>query len=291
MEKSTVGKRRRGAALLLLLPAIAVLLLLSPGTSPAREGKTIWQSRDQFVAIEKQDGEGTAANDHPAKLSAEQLRSMLESMEITETGKNKVLPVFNEPEREILVEMLREGLSLAGPKEDVTFAVIGQFPTLFGLARERKVTTGRVFYRGGELNIIFGMVHRDFRDNEDRRLAPFVPGSRTRPAEPGGRISASVGEPGSTMKRGDWIVFSPASIGSSPGTPGESAAPAMKPEPSERRPPVTDTTRKQESKPAKQDKQGRTVEERLMLLNDLRNKKLITEEEYRTKRLEILNEL
>lgn len=292
MGKSAFRKRGKVAPAFLrfFMLAIAGLLIVSPGIVLAGRDKTIWQSRDQFVAIEKQDGEGTAANDHPAKLSAEQIRSMLESMGITETGKNKVLPVFNEPEREILVEMLREGLSLAGPKEDVTFAVIGQYPVLMGLARERKVTTGRVFYRGGELNIIFGMVHRDFRDNEDRRLAPFVPGSRTRPAELGGRISATAGEPGSTMKRGDWIVFSPASIGSSPGTPGESATPAMKPEQAERRPPETDTTRKQESKPAKP-KQGRTVEERLMLLNDLRNKKLITEEEYRTKRLEILNEL
>ena len=73
--------------------------------------------------------------------------------------------------------------------------------------------------------------------------------------------------------------------------PGESATPAMKPEQAERRPPETDTTRKQESKPAEPGKQGRTVEERLMLLNDLKNKKLITDEEYRAKRQEILNEL
>ena len=292
MKNTTVGKWIKGAALLLLLPAIAVLLLLSPGTSLAREGKFLWQSRDQFVAIEKQDGAGTAeANDHPAKLSADRLRSMLASLEITETGKDKPLPVFNEPEREKLVELLREGLSQAGPGEDVTFAVIGQFPALMGLVRERKVTTGRVFYRNGELNIIFGMVHRDFSENEDRRLAPFVPGSRTRPAELGGKISAAAGEPGSTMKREDWIVFSSASIGTSPGMPGESATPAMKPEQAERRPPETDTTRKQESKPAEPGKQGRTVEERLMLLNDLKNKKLITDEEYRAKRQEILNEL
>lgn len=296
METSADRKKGKGAERLiaflpLLMLAIAGLLIVSPCTALAAGGKTIWQSRDQFVAIEKQDGEGATANNHPAKLSADQLRSMLESLETTETGKNKPLPVFNEPEREILVEMLREGLSLAGPKEDVTFAVIGQFPALMGLARERKVTTGRVFYREGELNIIFGMVHQDFKDNEDRRLAPFVPGSRTRSAELGGRISASAEQLYFTMKRGDWLVFSPASIGSSPGMSGESATPAVKPEQAGRRPPETDITRKQESKPVKPDKQGKTVEERLMLLNELRNKKLITEEEYRAKRLEILNEL
>ncbi len=296
METSADRKRRKGAEwltafLLLLMLAIAGLLIVSPCTALAAGGKIIWQSRDQFVAIVKQDGDGTAANDHPGKLSADQLRSMLESLETTETDKNKPLPVFNEPEREILVEMLREGLSQAGPKEDVTFAVIGQFPVLMGLARERKVTTGRVFYRGGELNIIFGMVHRDFKENEDRRLAPFVPGSRTRTAELGGRISASAGQLDITMKRGDWVEFSTASIGSSPSMSGESATPAVKPEQAGRRQSETDTTRKQEIKPAKPDKQGRTVEERLMLLNELRNKQLITEEEYRAKRLEILNEL
>jgi hypothetical protein len=296
MEKSARRKKRMGAEWLpaflrFFMLAIAGLLIVSPGTALAGRDKIIWQSREQFVAIEKQDGAGTAANDHPAKLSSDQLRSMLESPETTDTDKNKPLPVFNEPEREILVEMLRDGLSLAGPKEDVTFAVIGQFPALMGLARERKVTTGRVFYRGGELNIIFGMLHRDFKDNEDRRLVPFVPGSRARPAELGGRISAAANLLDFSMKRGDWIVFSPASIGAAPGMPGESATPAMKPEQAERRPPETDTSRKQESKPVKSDRRVRTVEERLMLLIELRNKKLITEEEYRTKRLEILNEL
>ncbi len=275
MENTMVGNRIKGAARLLLLPAIAVLLLLSPGTSLAREGKFLWQSRDQFVAIEKQDGAGTAeANDHPAKLSADRLRSMLASLGITEPGKDKPLPVFNEPEREKLVELLREGLSQAGPGEDVTFAVIGQFPALMGLVRERKVTTGRVFYRKGELNIIFGMVHRDFSENEDRRLAPFVPGSRTRPAELGGKISASEGAVAFTMKRDDWPVFSAASHAPAPEMSEEGAGPATK----------------QEHEPARADKPA-TVEERLMLLNSLRDKKLITDEEYRTKRQKILDEL
>ena len=42
-------------------------------------------------------------------------------------------------------------------------------------------------------------------------------------------------------------------------------------------------------RPAPAAKKG--IEERLMILNDLRNKKLITDEEYRTKRMDILNDL
>ena len=52
-------------------------------------------------------------------------------------------------------------LSQAGPNEDVTFVVVGQRKAVYGLAKQRKVTTGRVFYREGKLNIIFGKMIDD----------------------------------------------------------------------------------------------------------------------------------
>jgi len=262
------------------------LLLASPRGAVAGGGKFLWQSREQFVAIEKPDGDGAEAiaNDHPAALPADQLRGMLDALKTVEPGKEQPLPVFNEQEREILVEFIREGLSLAGPHEDVTFAVIGQFPTLLGFAKERKVTTGRVFFQRGELNLIFGMVHRDVKDNEDRRLSPFSPGSRSRPADLAGRIEASQ-QHAFIMKRGDWLVFSPAGMDQRTGTP------AKKPAQVEQGLPAAEPSGKERGKPARVEKRGRSVEDRLRLLNELRDKKLITEEEYRVKRLDILNEL
>jgi hypothetical protein len=194
-------------------------------------------------------------------------------LQFIEADKDRPLPLFNESEREILVELLREGLSTAGPQEDVTFAVIGQFPTLFGLAKERKVTTGRVFSAQGKLNIIFGIVHRQVNDKEDRRLVPFTPGSRSRTAKLEGKLSIPDDERAVTMKRADWLTFSPESMPAVPSKPVVS--PRMTDQP-EQATPV---------------KQGKSAGERLKILNELKNEKLITDDEYRSKRLEILNEL
>jgi hypothetical protein len=256
---------------------------------PARDmnARKIWQTRDQYVAIEMQDrqsGGTTPANAHPAAISTDRLRSALASIEVLLPGGDKTVPLFNDPEVKILTEKIREGLALAGPDQDVTFAIVGYYATLAGVFKESKVTTARVFCRDGELNIIFGDVLRDVREQEDRRLNPFLPGSRTAVATLNWTLAARAGGEHFAVKRPDWLTFpltgsaTPLTVpaaredsGSSV-TGGKAAAPAVAPE-----------------KPAPAEK--KSVEERLMLLNELRNKKLITEEEYRAKRLEILNEL
>jgi hypothetical protein len=275
---------------LLLIQLTLVLLLATAGeTQAAGETRYLWQSRDQFVAIQQQDSNGAAvsANDQPAMFSSDQLRAMLNELQFVEAGKEKPLPVFNEPEREILVELLREGLSTAGPQEDVTFAVIGQFPTLFGLAKERKVTTGRVFSAQGKLNIIFGIVHREINDKEDRRLAPFTPGSRSRTAKLEGRLSIPADERAAAMKRADWLTLSPKSMPAVPSKPVVSPLMTDQPEPQ----PPTTNRRDGMNRQATPTKQGKSAGERIKILNELKDEKLITDDEYRSKRLEILNEL
>ncbi len=86
------------------------------------------------------------------------------------------------------------------------------------------------------------------------------------------------------MKRPDWVIFpiaGPMVPMSAPSAPKGVAKPAAE---SKETPPAEPGQKKY---PAA----GKSIEERLMILNDLRNKKLITDEEYRVKRLEILNEL
>ena len=287
MKKSTVEIRPKVTSklstivVLLLLLFTLGLLLTTHGEALAAGGtRYLWQSRDQFVAIQEQDGDDSAvaANDHPATFSSDQLRGMLNGLQFMEAGKDKPLPVFNEPEREILVELLREGLRTAGPREDVTFAVIGQFPTLFGLAKERRVTTGRIFSAEGKLNIIFGIVHREVNDREDRRLAPFTPGSRSRTAKLDGNLFTPADEQTVTMRRADWITISPKSMPAAP------LRPVVSPRPTEPLP----SSPKEQAPPTKQ---GKSAGERLKVLNELRDEKLITEDEYRSKRLEILNDL
>jgi hypothetical protein len=263
-------------------------VLCGCATTRAGEGRVLWQVRDQYVKIEKQDrpaGATVSANSHPADISDERVRSMLESMMVRPERGEQEVPLFNEDELAILGENIHNGLAQANPDEDVTFAIIGHYPSLMGLVRERMVTTGRVFCRDGELNIIFGDMHRSFRENEDRRLQPFLPGSRgAAPAREWRLIAKAGGEP-FVAKRPDWVSFSLAA------PPAVVTAPAAVV-------PATGAGRGTEQKaptavsPAKPATAGKkSPEERLIILNDLHNKKLITDEEYRAKRLEILNEL
>ncbi|HEX2769336.1 MAG TPA: SHOCT domain-containing protein, partial [Geobacteraceae bacterium] len=147
-----------------------------------------------------------------------------------------------------------------------------------------------------------GDVHRALTEimgvPEDRRLNPLLTGSRAGTAgkvegvllpKPGGEIFAKL--------RSDWIAFAvkgsetpytaPAARQDSGAAPGaRTVTPAAVPDTGVAGQDLRPVYRE---KPAPAAKKG--IEERLMILNDLRNKKLITDEEYRTKRMDILNDL
>lgn len=285
MEISVKGLRTRTAwwfmvALLVTGGGIGGCATL---TSQGRDAtvKSIWQAQDQFVAIEKQDrqpGVTVPANAHPADISVDRISSALASIDVRLPGKDKAVSLFNDPELRILSENIHTGLAAAGPDEDVSFAVIGHYPVLLGVLQERRVTTGRVFCRDGRLNIIFGEVLRDVKDSEDRRLYPFIPGSRATAAPLTVVLMEKPGGEPFVVQRQDWLTFSLAAPvvlrpeRESAGMGSKTVAPAVAP-----------------GKPAETGR--KSAEERLIILNDLHNKKLITDEEFRVKRLEILNEL
>jgi hypothetical protein len=306
--------------------------------------KNIWTSGEQFVAIEKQDrqqGVAVKPNQHITEISVERVRIMLESMELRITGNDKAMPLFNEDEIRILSEYIPVGLALSGPDEDVTFAVIGHYVEALGVLKKREVTTGRVFYQDGRINIIFGDVHRELKETmgkpEDRRVFPFLPGSRAGSVgvlegvilpKPGGEVFAK--------NRQDWVAFQLNSGGGdalaqteqepeeekpvvrrntgtlSPAADLESPAPkyaAPQAPPAEQKytppaaaprytpatvaPRYTGSAVRDGRAPAQaaQPAARKSIEERLVILNNLRNKRLITEDEYREKRADILNEL
>jgi hypothetical protein len=313
--------------------------------SQERFVKNIWTTGEQFVAIEKQDrqqGVSVNPNQHITEISVERVRTMLESMEIRPSGKDKNQSLFNEDEIKILSEYIPVGLALAGPDEDVTFAVIGNYVELMGMLKKRAVTTGRVFYQNGRINIIFGDIHRELKETmgvkEDRRLFPFLPGSRagsvgiqdgTILPKPGGEIFAK--------NRQDWVAFqlnsgegqsiaqtdqepetetppvtrgNTGTLSPAPQELASTPAPKYTAPPAEQRytPPATtprytaapqftggsvrdNRTNAQGGYQATQPAAKKGIEERLTILNNLRNKRLITEEEYRQKRMDILSEL
>jgi hypothetical protein len=281
---------------------------------------------------------------------------MLESMNLHQTGRDKTIPLFNEDEIKILSEYIPVGLALAGPDEDVTFGVIGHYVESLGYLKKREVTTGRVFVQNGQLNIIFGDIHRELKETmgrqEDRRLNPFAPGTRSGSY---GYLDGSVlpkegGEPFSKIRQ-DWMVFqlnqsalasatqqeenqatyrpnsgtlAPAPDSLASGTPQaapqqEMAQPAPKyAAPQQQAAPVPQYAAPAPSYTAPQgqmyqqtpqytpqysgsaNRSGyanaktadkKSIEDRLVILNNLRGKRLITEQEYRDIRMQILGEL
>jgi hypothetical protein len=306
--------------------AVVMLALVSFGTvgcsifktsvNDTKSERTIWHSREQNVRIVKQEvikGSTFTPNDQPVMLEPSQIQSALATLEVRLDRGDKMIPVFTQQELETLGGKLSEALAQAGPDEDVTFAVVGQRKALYGLAKQRKVTTGRVFYREGKLNLIFGKMVEDIRDervhdyraDNDFRLNPLDPGSRTKPVshdwvlqdEPDMQFYAGGG-----MIRSDWVVLDLASVaahealGIKPAkaasvgkqesvVPRRETAPQESPQVQAPAPAVPVTSVPQAGKSSK------TVEERLTILNNLKNKNLITDEEYKAKRADILKDL
>lgn len=251
-------------------------------TPEGKADKELFKSRDQFVRIEKQDapkGVKVSPNEHPVLLESDQIRSALESMEVMLEGREKSVPVFTKAQLDTLAPLLSRGLAAAGPNEDVVFAVVDKFKAAYGLANELRYTAARVFYRDGKLNIIFGNIQGFFYANQDRRYAPLAPGSRTVPAK---QTWVFIDQPdqayysGPEGRRSDWITLDLAAMEAKAAAAEKAAKAAAE---------TSGATEGRFYQPKK------SVEERLTTLNELKSKKLITEEEYQKKRAAILNDL
>jgi len=254
--------------------AMAIILTLT-ATAHAATQKPFWQSGDQFVTLAPQDplpGATAEPNDHPVNLTRDRIASILASLEIRTADKDKAEALFTPSSVQTIAPHLLQGLLQASPAEDVVFAVIGLHNTLYGLAKAPKVTTGRVFYKDGRLNIIIGLAQQEVSDRDDRRLFPFTPGSRQKALQGEWKILPQLDQKGYSLTRKDWVAFSdewrtPVAEQNLPATPGAPAQPAMR---------SNDT---------------RTPAERLTTLKELSEKGLISAEEYQKKRAQILDDL
>lgn len=273
-----------GVALMLVFCFSVAGCSLFSSIGSEKDKKELFKSRDQYVRIARQEsakGVKVPPNEHPVSLDEDQIRTALGSLEFMLPKENKSAPVFERPELEVLGRSISSALAEAGPDEDVVFAVVGDYKSLYGLAKEQKYTAGRVFYREGKLNIIFGEIHGKYWATADRRLYPLAPGSRFKATE---HVWMLIGQPdqefhsGQDGQRTDWVVLDLASM-EARAAMGEKAAQAK----------GSGGSGGGQAQP--QLSAEKTVEERLTILNELKNKKLITEEEYQKKRADILKDL
>lgn len=249
-----------------------LIMIMVSSTAHAAKIKYIWQSNDQFVALEQQDSTVTgtvAPNDHPVSMTSDTITAMLNSLEIRATDSDKAEPLFTRSAAQTIAPHILECLSQASPAEDVTFAVIGLHNTLYGFVKAPKVTTGRAYYQGGRLNILIGLAQKVVNEREDRRLSPFTPGSRQKSPEGDWQLLPQPDQKGFSLQRRDWAAFS---------NEWQPSAAVQTVSPKQSIPAGQSTPPNQLS-PA----------DRLIILKELKEKGLISDEEYRSKRQEILN--
>lgn len=213
--KALYGRTILAAVLALILSGCGATLM---GGNKPEISSVIWKHREQFVRIESQDrGNVTPPpNDHPASLSAEQIRNMLGSLDVQFEAKQKPAPVFTLKELEILADAISTGLTQAGPREDVTFAIAGIHRDLISFSKDRSISTYRVFMENGKFNLIIGTLHEEYIENTEWRMYPLIPGSRKyTPPNPRRRIVTwkIMPEAGLETKtidgreRHDWLVL------------------------------------------------------------------------------------
>ena len=266
--------------------ALAGTLLLALqwlSAAPARADAEIWSRTDEFVRLEPQDDPGAPPNDHPVQLEARNVGTMLSALQAGFEDEDDPVPVFSREEVAVLGRAIAEGLARAEPGQDVTFSTIGSHKTGHLLGRQM-VNTGRVFYRDGKLNVVFGEVHGEYRKKNvyGQRSEDFRPrraASRTTPPDVEWRLEETAGAEryaAGGQERPDWVLLAPDAA------PAMTQAPAAGKATAAREQPAPAAARR----PAQQ---ARSAEERLADLKKLRDDDLIPEEVYGAKVQEILD--
>jgi len=241
--------------------------LLAQGQSPATGASAKQRSWaiHEFTRIELVPREpGSEPNQHPATLQAEALRQQL--AQVQSVGRNGAQALFTAEELGELVLPLTEALGRAGPDNDVL--LLSSARRAGDIFMSPTAVTARLFVQGGRLQFIVHDSRFEFFDAyRGTQVAPrFSFGSRS---SAGGAIVQSTSAANS---RPDWLAI-----------PLQAAAPVSAPAAIAPVDIPPAQVRKALDAAAVDD-----IERRLEVLKRLREKGLITEDEYRQKRKEIL---
>lgn len=272
----------------------------------------IWEKQDQFVRIESQDRESILVqdNDHPAKLSPNLIRKTLGSLEVQFGENGTPVPVFSQDELEILSEPISRGLAQAKPDEDVTFAISG----IHQEHNAPEMSTYRLFVTNDQLNLIIGTLHRKSAENSDLKF-PLVPASRTYvPLDQrqtsswmivprgGLKFKTSGALASDVITRPDWLILNliPETFGEAAQMWEDSAQFQaeqqdihQKIEKMERSieeiKQTSQTTAPMTAPTAAESTSREKIKQRLEFLQELKNEGLVTDEDFRIKKQEILD--
>ncbi len=286
MRTSATSNAAVRAILVAAMAAVAGCgaLQQAPGSAIARYEYKRPDGR-AFVRLEAIE-RGAPPNDHPATLRPEQVRLALASVR----EKNAQVfgaddPLFDASELDEIAPPLAKALAAATPAQDVTFAVIGSHG-LFGEHSPQTATTGRVFVRGGKLNVILGLA-RSAYEAVDLHGTPnqVVPGQRNARVEYGWTLAAVGAQ--QPDRRGDWLAFDVASLAPAAAAAASTTLAARAQlVPAIARP--ASQAGSASASPAPDEARYQDVAAKLRILYRLRADGLITDEEYQSRRRAIL---
>ena len=225
------------------------------------------------LRLEPQD-DNAAPNDHPVDLKPKDIRRWLVDLEVRPEDSNEpvlLIPADQLPE---LSALLAQALGDAGPDQDVVFHSFRRAGSWYG--SERRATTARVFYRDDALNLIFGELDDFYSEQINRNLQPLKPGFRDADTDLSGELIGS-SQVTFVDGRSDWIRLD------------RNAIAALAPAAPRRLAPAPVIAAPAAAVPT--DPRWSQLEERLLILDGLLSKGLITEEDYEAKKHELLEVL
>lgn len=293
---------------------------------------TLWDGAEYgYVRIEAAEAAAQTPNAHPIAFAPQQIRTALQALQVQgQAGEPK--PLFTEQGLDDIAAPIAMALARAQPDQDVTFAVTGKRGNrLLNLMGERLVTSGRLFYQDGQLNVIFGSLQGEYEDTLRATgiLRGFIPGSRSGPVTRTRlHVLPAAATAYASAERQDWLRMTPAAWSDKPPKSAAATAPAGVPvapvsagstagqaslpsAPPQATAPVAPAVSKRnsssrsdaamESTPTaaaaadkmagSEDVHYQQFEKRLKTLDKLRDQGMITEQEYQQKRRAILDEL
>lgn len=264
------------------------------GMVPSADAGRAWKI-SEFSAVRLAPREaGAPANQHPVTIEPERLRALLGVVEVMLAG-GEYKPLFTRSELEEMVPVLARALAAATPGDDLLLLASARREQ--GILSIPVSATARLFVADQALHLIVQEARLDALSSyRAMRVVPsFGFGSRVSESATKLRAAASV------ARRGDWLALplgAPAAAAPAPVVaPAAVAAPATPPAVPAAAPPVA-TVPPPAGAPAPPPAPARSVpaspediERRLTTLKRLRDRGLISEEEYQAKRREILQQL
>jgi len=271
----------------------------------------IWQAgANELIKYIDQDTPSLGKNDHPVVLQAKEINSILQSINYHKQSKDNVdtdkdlKAVFTDQQANLLGQYLEEGLKDAKPYQDIIFVMEKSVKRFTLLKPARYFVAGRVFYKDNKLNIIIG--DYDLLRNEAYEAVndptgvghihySFDYGQRSKPSGFKNVIIHIDGVENKQLNntlRSDWLVID---VNVASKAIEHMATLRKKDEMENRRRELLEVLDSEVAIPVdasnRPDNVTHSLEERLTELKQLRNKDLITDEEYAQKRKQILDDL